>query len=222
MSVAETIEAWPATRLTDLAIEWLRERFPGALIVPEFVCGSLSSARVDVAAITSTGIHAIEVKGDGDTHARLATQGPLFAAVCSTVRLLHTPNQPRIADHCPLGWGRFDITDGKLDDGGYPAPDWLLSPRQLLALMWRDELVALHIQQFGGKVRDRKGRSVMALAPELAEVMPLKDIRNGVCRTLRARDWSKPTMVNGSPRRIIQAASDEADISRAQSPEEST
>lgn len=216
MSVSHAVPLtnWPAARLTEMAADWLRIRFPGALIVPEFVCGALASARIDVAAITSQGIHGIEIKGDGDTHARLASQGPLFLGVCSTVRLLCSPNCPKILEHTPAGWGRFEIENGRLDDGGYPQYDFLLAPRQLLCTIWREELIALHIKFFGRKpaMKYYRGQSVAVLGAEVAENIPLKDIRAGVCATLRARDWSKPTMVNGPPRRILQAASAEPQV----------
>ena len=206
MSTDTLTEVWPAARLTDMAVEWLRGHYPGALIIPEFVCGAMGNARVDVAAIMPDGIHGVEVKGDGDTHARLPSQGPLFSAVCSTVHLIWTPNKPDYnTKHCPPYWGRLHINEGQVTSAYYDCwRDCLLSPYQLLGTIWRKEMKRLCVRLRVS--HDPKRSTVAQMTRDIADNIPLKEIRNGVCEILRERDWSQPTMNGGEPRRILQAA----------------
>lgn len=201
MSVAPVTERlWPAKRLTALGVTWLQERFPGALIVPEFVCGTGGEARIDLAAITREGIYGVEVKGEGDTHARLATQGPAFSAVCSNTWLLPAPTLPKMAERLPYGWSILEAADdGSLRDVGYTLhKDWSVAPKRLLSVLWRGELMKLTTRF---RVGVSKRARVMDIIAEVAELVPLREIRNGVCDMLLKRDWKT---MSGNPRRLIQ------------------
>lgn len=206
MSIATVTEAWPAARLTDIAVDWMREHYPGALIVPEFVCGDMGCARIDLAAIMPDAIHGVEVKGDGDSPTRLAMQGPHYSAVCSSVHLIWTPNDVKFASKVPAGWGRLQIEDGKAVSSGFYVGwrDALLSPHRMLGTIWRKELMRLCVRLRVS--HDPKRSTVAQMTRDIADNIPLKEIRNGVCEILRERDWTQPTMNGGEPRRILQAA----------------
>lgn len=190
MTEAQVIEAWPAARLTDLAVAWLRERHPTALILPEFVCGCGGEARVDVAAITLEGIFGVEIKGDGDTPARLATQGRAFSAVCTHVYLLASPNiEAKVQDKIPDQWGWLRVSaDGAIEVRSESwTPGYYLAPQVLLNTLWRPELSKL-ITRFGLKV-DRKRITVMQMIRLLVAEVPFGALHAAVCEALMEREW---------------------------------
>lgn len=192
---------WPAERLTELAIEWMRARRPDALIIPEFVCGSMGASRIDIAAIARDGIFGIEVKGDGDTPSRLRSQGTGFSAVCSTVHLLASPNLKTLWNHKPPHWGWLSIDGERIsqDDWSEPHKDYMLAPQSLLDTLWRPELLKLCTKLSVGV--DRKRITVGKMIAEIAELVPLREIRASVCEALLERDWKGWTP--GKPRRVF-------------------
>jgi hypothetical protein len=102
-----------AHQLLDLAVAWMRETYPGSLIVNEFSVADWGGARVDVAAITENEIVGVEIKGDGDSPARLDLQGHVYGRVCRKMWLLPSAG---LQDKCfgkrPAGWGRLEVIDG--------------------------------------------------------------------------------------------------------------
>lgn len=204
-------EPWPADKLTALGVAWLRELRPDALIVPEFVCGAMGAARIDLAAITKDGIFGIEVKGDGDTPSRLAHQGPLFSTVCTTVHLLAAPSLPqRMRDKRPPHWAILRVEDGALvGEWGYRTlADYYLAPQVLLNCLWRPELLRLRARLGIGV--DRRRARVMDMVREIAARIPLREIKTGVCATLLERQWTNWTTAQGETRRLWRPESEAA------------
>ena len=70
-----------APELLPLAVDWLAETYPGSIIVTELSVADWGGALVDVAAITETEIVGVEIKGDGDSPARLKLQGMAYGRV---------------------------------------------------------------------------------------------------------------------------------------------
>ncbi|MCL4715506.1 MAG: hypothetical protein KJZ75_11395 [Hyphomonadaceae bacterium] len=178
------IKQWPAEKLTALGVEWLRAHRPDALIVPEFVCGAMGAARIDLAAITKDGIFGIEVKGDGDSAVRLPSQGPLFSAVCSTVHLLPAPSLlEKMREKRPPHWAILRVEeDGSLaGEWGYRTySEYYLAPQVLLNCLWRPELLKLCTRLRVGC--DRKSARV--------------------CAMLLERQWTNWTNAQGETRRL--------------------
>lgn len=102
-----------ATELLPLAQAWLAERHPDAVIVTELSVSDWGGASVDIAAITDKHIVGIEIKGKGDSPARLDRQGVSYPMVVREMWLLPCPS---IADKClkhkPSGWGRLEVWEG--------------------------------------------------------------------------------------------------------------
>lgn len=194
---------WPAERLTEMAVGWLRENRPDALIVPEFVCGAGGAARIDLAAITRDGIFGVEIKGDGDTPARLASQGPLFSAVCSTVHVLPSPSLlEKVRAKRPPHWAILRVEDGALQgEWGYRYyHDYFLAPCVLLNCLWRPELAKLCTKL--GVGFDRKRSTVMEMIAAITAHAPLQAIKSGVCAGLLERQWTNWTSAQGETRRL--------------------
>ena len=200
------VKAWTADLLTDVAVSWLRCKLPDSLIVPEFVCGYGGDARVDLAAITPDGIIGVEIKGEGDTHARLASQGPAFIAVCSSVYFLYAPTLAKsMAKHRPKFWMPLHLDDalnfrGDIAFEGSSYVNHGLCPRQMLATLWRPELVALARSL---SIAAEKRESVVVIAERVADLATLRGIRRGVCAALLAREWVS-FAPKGQPRRLFR------------------
>lgn len=193
MLVKEEEAKWSAARLTDVAVSWLRCKLPDSLIVPEFVCGYGGDARIDLAAITPDGIVGVEIKGEGDTHARLATQGPAFLAVCTSVHLLYAPSlAASMSKHRPKFWLPLHLEDALAFRGECALSGTShyinhgLCPRQMLAVLWRDELVSLARSL---SIAAEKRDPVHVISERVAELAALREIRRGVCERLLKRDW---------------------------------
>lgn len=194
---------WRAAALTQLAAAWLARRYPEALIVEELSIGNWGSLRLDVAAIAEDGIHAVEVKGDGDDMSRLKLQGPLYALAARHAWLLASPTlHDRSRKARPQGWGllQLDEAKGQVKTVSHiqaqPLPN---SPGQMLQALWAVELRQLcdHLAV------PRKGMTCCDEWTEaLAEAVPLSVLRPAVCAALRNRDWypARPSGV-ASPRR---------------------
>lgn len=180
-----------APELTQIAARWLARRYPGALIVEELSIGNWGSLRLDVAAIRSDGIAAVEIKGDGDDMSRLSRQGPLYALAADKAWLLASPKLTDKARKArPQGWGLLWLDEVP---GSEPklrsmlaSPRLPNSPGQMLQALWAAELRRL----CDTLSVPRKGLTcVDEWTDALAEAVPLSDLRPAVCAALRNRDW---------------------------------
>jgi hypothetical protein len=181
-----------ACDLLPLAIDWLAQRYPDSLIVPELSIGTWGAALLDVAAITSNEIIGIEIKGEGDSPARLPLQASLYSKAATRMFFLPCPAlQDRCFKHIPDAWGRLvvdgDVVRSHLTTWGKPhmGADLCVAPAQLLQCLWRQELdlIAMRCAIITGKV------GVEKLRWELAEQVPLRRLKAEVCEALRLRKW---------------------------------
>ena len=195
-----------ATDLLPLAIDWLARTYPQSLIVPEFNIGTWGAALLDVAAITETEIIGVEIKGEGDSAARLPLQAALYSKAATRMHFLACPAlEDRCFKHIPDAWGRLVVRDGVVqrllrqeDNSRLSNSPWVperqrgdtadvlcTAPAQLLQCLWRNELdlMAMRCGVITGKV------DVETLRWELAEQVPLKRLRTEVCDALRHRKW---------------------------------
>lgn len=148
---------------------------------------------MDVAAITESEIIGIEIKGEGDSPARMPLQASLYSKAATRMFFLPCPAlEDRCFKHLPEAWGRLVVENGKirpkLSTWGEPstAAELCTAPAQLLQCLWRDELdlIATRCAVITGKV------GVEKLRWELAEQVPLRKLRAEVCDALRHRKWS--------------------------------
>jgi hypothetical protein len=184
-----------APELLSLAVDWLARRYPDSLIVPELSVGTWGAALLDCAAVTKDFIIGVEIKGEGDSPARMPLQAALYSKAASRMFFLPCPDlEERCFKHLPDAWGRLTVRDGQIehqvsswrqrDRAGEP-DDLCVAPAQLLQCLWRDELdlIAMRHQIITGKV------GVEKLRWELAEQVPLRTLRLEVCEALRLRRW---------------------------------
>lgn len=182
---------WPAYRLLGLAVDWLRERHPDAVIVPEFSMGAWGRGSVDVAAITFDKIVGVEIKGDGDSPARLRMQGLQYGMVVQEMFLLPAPSvRKRCLDQKPEGWGRLDLDVEAATlshEGSFCAVSEQNSVRQMLDGIWAEELrevcAILGFQWW----RNKKDHTVNFVSERAA----IRDVRPVFVHIMRTRDWSK-------------------------------
>ena len=146
-----------APELTELAIRWLQTAYPDAFITTELSVAEWGGASVDVAAITTSEIVGVEIKGEGDSPTRLELQGLKYGRVCRFMWLLPSP-EGTLARRCesnrPRGWGMLAVEDGRVmpaalgerTDGTVRRSKAREQPHQCAMAMcetlWRDELVA--------------------------------------------------------------------------------
>lgn len=187
--------SYPAKRLCDLASDWLASRYADALIVRELSVGKWGKALIDIAAITPEHIIGVEIKGDGDSGARLELQGHAYSRVATHMFLLTAPSLDRIVDkHKPEGWWHLranadGVCPGKLGTCEYGSfePAWLPNaPAQLLECLITRELKLL-ARELCPTVDG--GRTVPTMIRAISENASLSSIRKGVCAALRRRDW---------------------------------
>jgi len=190
----------PATTARDLrgdAILWLRDQWPDAVIIPELSVASMGGARLDLAAVTPTELIGVEIKGEGDSTARLALQGMQYSAVCSRLFLLPCPSlREKCAKARPPGWLMATSECGdwwKNTKGARFQASWDFgedhkrlptSPYRLLEVLWGDELKSL-ARVLDVDPKEHRGH----LLHHLAENFPLAKIRSGVLRRLYLRRW---------------------------------
>ncbi len=178
-----------ADRLKILALHWLRAKYPEALLIPEFAAAKYGDAMIDVAAILPLEVIGIEIKGDGDSMARLQRQGWVYARTASKMYLLPAPSLLRAAEkHCPLDWGLLNVASTRIT-GHWTRPRKLKnSPAALLDILWKEELI-----RAGSScgISLKRSEPVYKLADQLAEAAPLLHIRMAVTNQLLGRDWSK-------------------------------
>ena len=102
-----------AKELLALAVVWLDAEYPGSIIVTELSVSDWGGASIDVAAITKTAIVGVEIKGEGDSPARLELQGHVYGRVARKMWLLADES---IQDKCfqrrPRNWARLEIHEG--------------------------------------------------------------------------------------------------------------
>jgi hypothetical protein len=182
------MDDYPAARLKPLALEWLRFQFPDALLTLELGVAKYGEALLDAAAITSDGIYGIEIKGDGDSPARLERQGWIYSRTASQMWLLPAPSlRERCKKHQPRGWGILEPGAGGLACTWHAGNRLHNAPASLLNILWKTELL---------KVGPRVGVFCKSawpsdkIAEAIAESAPLSEVRSLVCETLLHRDWS--------------------------------
>jgi hypothetical protein len=187
-----------ARDLCEQAMLWLRREWPQAVIIPELSVATWGGARLDLAAVTETELIGVEIKGDGDSTARLSLQGMLYSSVCSRMFLLPSKN---LREKClkakPPGWlmarngagawwqaakvqGRSSSSFGS--DGKHLRT----SAVRLVDLLWADE-VNTAIDIHGVYVGQKTGRDARVTA--LAEELPLRVLRPTVYWLLHRRRW---------------------------------
>lgn len=202
-----------ASELLPLAIDWLADRYPGALIVPELSIGTWGGALLDVAAITQTEIIGVEIKGEGDSPARMPLQASLYSKAATRMYFLACPAlQDRCFKHLPNAWGKLAVVDGKIDvvltdwertcievydKDKEPAKKLCVAPGQLLQCLWRDELDT--IARLCGVITGKVG--VEELRWQIAERVPLERLRAETCDALRRRKWINKT-IHRAPERL--------------------
>jgi len=187
-----------ASTLRAEAIEWLRREWPAAVIIPELSVGSWGSARLDIAAVLPDELIGVEIKGDGDSIARLSLQGMIYSAVCSRMFLYtSTKLRPACVKALPPGWCMARNTDGlwwevAKEEGSFnyghhcdrrPLPT---SPIRLVDTLWASELKML-IDIHGVFIPQKKGREARVKA--VADEVPLKLLRPTVYWLLHRRQW---------------------------------
>lgn len=102
-----------AVELRELAIDWLKSAHPDSIIVTELSVADWGAASIDVAAITPTHIVGVEIKGEGDSPARLDRQGITYGMVAREMWLLCAPSlQEKCFARRPRGWGRLELHEG--------------------------------------------------------------------------------------------------------------
>lgn len=180
---------FPAAKLTALALHWLRERYPNALLMKEFCVEKYAVARIDVGVITEQEIMGVEIKGDGDSASRLNRQGWVYSRAASRMWLLAAPSlRDRVHKHKPPGWNDLFPSDDGLTCP-YIRPARLANaPAALLDILWKDELLAV-----GGAlgIPCMRHKLVGYIADQIAETAPLGVLRKAVCQALLKRDWTR-------------------------------
>lgn len=195
---------FPASRLCDMASDFLAKTYPGSLIVRELCVGNWGSSMLDIAAITDDEIIGVEIKGDGDSPTRLKLQAASYSKSATRMYLLAAPSiAKRCQAHKPMGWRMLIAAEAHCwaEIPGL-APDRLpTAPAQLLQALWKDELLLVAHSLRVGAHRSMRADQILE---EIAELVPLKDIRPAVCHALKLRDWSRVTNANGN--RVRMAA----------------
>lgn len=183
-----------AARMKLMALHWLRERHPDALLTTELAVGKYGDASLDVAAILPDKIVGVEIKGDGDSANRLERQGWVYSRTASEMWLFPAPSLIENAGkHRPRGWGLLR-TEGegvrvRLEVGNWRTGTHLPNaPAALLDILWKPELVATG-QALNVAFNPRAACHV--IAHQIAEHSTLSEVRPRVCQALIDRDWGR-------------------------------
>lgn len=171
-----------------LALREGLEAIPDSLVVEEMgLCQG--SVRIDIAVIGRT-LDGYEIKSERDTLDRLAAQQEIYSRALDFVTVVtNEPHIKQILSRVPTWWG---ITEAKLVDGRVcfhtirdGSANTTIDPFALVQLLWRNEtLDALRTRELDrGLIR--KPRQV--LWNQLIDALSLEDLREVVCRQLRAR-----------------------------------
>lgn len=188
---------YTADILTEMGIKFLRERYPDAIVMKEFCGGKWGVSSIDLAAITKNRIIGMEIKGEGDSFARLSLQGPTYAMVANTMFLVLCPSlaekNARIRK-VPRRWHLLEIDEDALkvpryfdrfEEQKYGRLD--NSPYRLLGLLWKKELIAAARQV---RVDAVHRENVDTIINRIAELAPLGEIRKAVVGQLWGRNWA--------------------------------
>lgn len=188
-----------APQLLELAKIYLAARYPDALLVPELSIGSWGKALLDVAAITETEIIGVEIKGDGDSPARIPLQAAVYSKAATRMYILPAPSiEQACFRHSPECWARLKVGGDGLIERFLPSvwhkdeepPLLCTAPRQLLQCLWKEELY--DIAHRHGVFTTRRATAT-DLLDFVSEDLPLKVLRAETCRALRERKWiAKP------------------------------
>ena len=193
-----------ANQLLAVAISWLRETYPGSIIVTELSVADWGGARIDVAAITEEEVVGVEIKGLGDSPYRLELQGLRYGQVARTMWLLPTP-KGTLAEQCkkhrPKNWGMLTAVGGTVQpavryksehtdhvDYYEPRPSDQLAPYAICGTLWRDELYDIARRQ---QIRVATRARVADLTKALIESMPVPALHDAMVEQLRMREWKR-------------------------------
>lgn len=194
-----------ATELREKAKKWLRGRYPQAHILHELSLAEYGGALVDVAAILPDQIVGVEIKGEGDSHTRLALQGGMYSRVCRTMHILADES---IREKChaaaPKEWGRVLTATGRESPLSYAVCEasglcvskynnhhdtsgYALAPVALAAMPWTKEYPAFQLAL--GMGLTGLPRTKAKCIEYVVANFPLRKIEQAVCEVLRARNW---------------------------------
>jgi hypothetical protein len=186
---------YTALELRDLGINWLLQQYPDAHVVREFSLAQWGGALIDLAAITPTEIIGIEIKGKGDSPARLKLQGAMYSQVCTRIYLLATPEIQGVIDrngHRPTGWDMLTMSGGEITNPRARYRDqqpqhWPMNcAGRMLEVLWKNELMrTAKILRVDAVQKDGKA----SIIRRVADLVPLGKIRPAVIKQLRSRDW---------------------------------
>lgn len=215
--------AMKAQDLKMLAIEWMRNEYPGAVIVPEMSLADWGGASIDLAAITETEIIGVEIKGEGDSPSRLKLQGYAYGRVADRIWLLCCPS---LAEKCwkqrPDGWGRLEVFEGRVrayncatrfagkikvphgwrhtyeqDNSRYepeqPRRQHWLSSAAICGTLWKDEL--LEVAKACGLPHPSTA-TVGVLTQALCESVPVTVLHSQMIIQLRKRVWRNKDVID--------------------------
>jgi len=171
-----------------LALREGLKAIPDSLVVEEMgLCQG--SVRIDIAVIGRT-LDGYEIKSEQDTLDRLAAQQEIYSRALDYVTVVtNEPHIEQILSRVPTWWG---ITEAKLRDGrvcfhtirdGSTNPT--LDPLAMVQLLWRNETLDALRERGLDKGLMRKPRQ--ALWDQLIDALSIEDLREVVCRQLKAR-----------------------------------
>jgi hypothetical protein len=184
-----------------MAEEWLASRSDVETIIHEFSVADWGGASVDVAAITPTHIVGVEIKGEGDSPARLALQGCMYSRVVKEMWLLPSPViAEKIDAKRPRGWARLEVHEGRVRPENKwsfgsvyePVPHSFsnhLCAGVMCETLWRDELYA--IAKSAGLAPRSRAR-VKDLTDLLVNNLTTHQIHERMVEALRRRAWRRP------------------------------
>ena len=195
--------------IRDAVVAHLRELYPDGRIIHELNCGH-GRNRIDVANVTPTQIVSVEIKSKKDTLKRLADQVAKFRE-CSHYVIVAAHEKFFEDFTYNTGHPGFRATDG-LHDGCtganlwlYPRPDDVLrnryhwgeprhailpDTRELLTLLWTDELRAV-FRRMGYDTKGLNKTPGYILTRNLWHKMAGQEIVRQVCLALRARTFAE-------------------------------
>jgi len=182
---------YTASELMPLAVEFLRRNYPGSLIVKELSIGNWGKAQIDVAAITEEFIVGIELKGYGDSPARLPLQVASYSKAARYMYLLCTPSLEKKCFKVVQGCWVPLLVNGGVAERRYRyglTPQVSLAPGQLLQCMIGKELKQACKE---AELPYKKATKIDQWTKMLLEALPLPRIEKVVCKALRDRDWHK-------------------------------
>jgi len=194
--------------IRDAVVAKLRGALPSARIIHELNVYGTGSNRIDVAAVTSDQIYAVEIKSARDKLDRLAGQAKAFSrAAHHFIVVAHE----KFFEHFEYNDGRPGFRwphDHYRNLWCYPEPEkgdksvgyglyrWQMpppmltapAPRDVMHMLWADELTELAV-----KLRIGIGRrdTIETKIDQIAYHATGKEIIEGVCNALRRREFSE-------------------------------